>query len=80
MVDECRRIDSAEVRAILGGTKPISDTTLWRLRQLPDFPRPLKITKGRIAWVEAEVRAYANLPQRIKTLPARRRLSMLEAA
>jgi predicted DNA-binding transcriptional regulator AlpA len=38
--------------------------TLWRwMREIPDFPRPVRISPGRVAFYEREIQRY------IKTRP-----------
>jgi prophage regulatory protein len=34
---------------------PLSRTTVWRRIRDGRFPRPLQISPGRVAWVEAEI-------------------------
>ena len=45
-------IDKIAVRHRLGG---ISDSTLWRI---VGFPQPVRVTKGRVMWIESEVDAF----------------------
>jgi prophage regulatory protein len=35
-----------------------SDTTLWRRVRAGDFPRPIRISPGRVAWRESDVEAW----------------------
>ncbi len=34
---------------------PISNATMWRTIAAGDFPKPVRIAKRRVAWVESEV-------------------------
>ena len=43
-----------EVKALAG----LSRTTAWRLQNAGDFPRPVAISPGRVAWRESEVAAW----------------------
>lgn len=37
---------------------PWSDTTLWRRVRAHDFPAPMRISPGRVAWSERAVEAW----------------------
>ena len=39
------------------GDPAISDTTLWRMVKRGELPAPIRISAGRIAWIEPEVDA-----------------------
>ena len=43
-----------EVKALAG----LSRTTAWRLQNAGDFPRPVAISPGRVAWRESDVAAW----------------------
>jgi prophage regulatory protein len=45
---------------------PLSRTTIWRRIRDGRFPRPLQISPGRVAWVEAEILTW--IAQRQRTL------------
>ncbi len=34
---------------------PISSATMWRTIAAGDFPKPVRIAKRRVAWVQAEI-------------------------
>jgi prophage regulatory protein len=36
----------------------LSRTTVWRLMREGDFPKPIPISRGRVAWVEEEISAW----------------------
>jgi prophage regulatory protein len=36
----------------------LSRTTVWRLMRAGDFPKPIPISRGRVAWVEEEISAW----------------------
>jgi len=42
------------VRALTG----VSRTTIWRLRKAGDFPRPVEVSPGRVAWREDDIAAW----------------------
>ena len=37
---------------------PVSRTTRWRMVKRGEFPAPLQISPGRVAWKESDVRAW----------------------
>jgi prophage regulatory protein len=37
---------------------PVSRTTRWRMVQRGEFPPPIHISPGRVAWREADVRRW----------------------
>jgi predicted DNA-binding transcriptional regulator AlpA len=39
---------------------PMSRTTAWRRMREDAFPRPIRISKGRVAWVEDEIVSWIN--------------------
>ena len=39
---------------------PMSRTTAWRRMREDAFPRPVRISKGRVAWVEDEIVSWIN--------------------
>lgn len=51
---EDRLLPWVKVRAIAG----ISRTTAWRLQQTGDFPAPVPVSPGRVAWWESELTAW----------------------
>ena len=46
--------------ASLLGQFPMGRTTLWRIRQRPDFPKPVKLAvfSNKKMWIVAEVEAW----------------------
>ena len=38
----------------------ISRTTAWRLQKVGEFPRPVHISSGRVAWRESDLTAWAS--------------------
>ena len=36
----------------------LSRTTIWRLVRRGEFPKPITVSPGRVAWSEAEVNAW----------------------
>ncbi|MNJ39107.1 Prophage CP4-57 regulatory protein (AlpA) [compost metagenome] len=51
---EDRLLPWVKVRAIAG----ISRTTAWRMQQTGDFPAPVPVSPGRVAWWESELTAW----------------------
>ena len=43
-----------EVAALLG----LSVVTLWRLRRRHDFPKPIRLSPGRIGFLESDIAAW----------------------
>lgn len=43
-----------ELRQLL----PVSRTTIWAWRRRGDFPAPLRLSPGRMAWRASDVRAW----------------------
>jgi prophage regulatory protein len=39
---------------------PLSRTTAWRRMREGAFPRPIRISKGRVAWIEDEIVSWIN--------------------
>jgi predicted DNA-binding transcriptional regulator AlpA len=39
---------------------PFSRTTAWRRMREGAFPRPIRISKGRVAWIEDEIVSWIN--------------------
>jgi len=37
---------------------PVSRATRWRMIEKGSFPKPIRISPGRIAWRESDVRAW----------------------
>jgi prophage regulatory protein len=37
---------------------PFSDTTLWRMERRGEFPRCVRISPGRVGYLESEVEAW----------------------
>ena len=33
----------------------ISDTTLWRMEKRGEIPPPVRLSRGRVMWIEAEI-------------------------
>jgi prophage regulatory protein len=46
-----RLIEWPELRQLI----PLSRSTIWRLVRDGDFPAPIQISRGRVAWLESEV-------------------------
>jgi predicted DNA-binding transcriptional regulator AlpA len=54
-----RGLDIDQLRAKLGGEKPLDPSTIWRrTKNDPDFPRPFYLWNAAPRWVEEEVDAY----------------------
>jgi predicted DNA-binding transcriptional regulator AlpA len=54
-----RGLDIDQVRARLGGEKPLDPSTVWRrTKNDPDFPRPFYLWNAAPRWVEEEVDDY----------------------
>lgn len=51
---EDRLLPWVKVRAIAG----ISRTTAWRMQKTGDFPAPVPVSPGRVAWWESELTAW----------------------
>lgn len=49
-----RLLGWAEVRTLIG----LGRTTAWRLRQAGDFPEPVQLSPGRVAWRAREIAAW----------------------
>jgi predicted DNA-binding transcriptional regulator AlpA len=48
--------------------------TLWRwMKSIPDFPRPIRVSPGRIAFRESEVMAYIETRPRVDQSPHARK-------
>jgi predicted DNA-binding transcriptional regulator AlpA len=45
------------------GDPSISDSTLWRMVQRGELPRPIRISAGRVVWIVSEVET--KIAQRI---------------
>lgn len=58
-----RLLSWAKVRDITG----ISRTTAWRLQKTGEFPLPVRLSSGRVAWPESEVIFWAS--SRIRRSP-----------
>ena len=52
-----RLIPKEVVRDRLGG---IRDATLWRLEKRGDLPKPVKLSPGRVMWIEHEIDALID--------------------
>ena len=55
----------------------LSRTTVWRLQRCGAFPKPLKISPGRIGWLEGDILAWqrarsAEAPTVLPTAPSPR--------
>lgn len=37
---------------------PVSSTTRWRMIKRGEFPEPVRISPGRVAWKETDIRAW----------------------
>ncbi|MBF0246820.1 MAG: AlpA family phage regulatory protein [Alphaproteobacteria bacterium] len=48
----------------------LSRTTLWRLRQSGDFPRPVQITCRRVGWPAGDVEAWIEARSHGERRPA----------
>lgn len=72
-----RLLSWPRVRASLGD---MSRTTAWRLRQTPaaNFPKPIPISPGRIAWRESDVQAWIEA-QAAKVHPTQQTATVLVA-
>ena len=68
---EAEHVREHEVRSFLGGAKPVSRPTLYRLMKQHNFPKPMYFTGSLRVWKMAEVRAWCE---------QRRQHSMSEAA
>ncbi len=51
-----RFMPKREVRTKTG----LSDTTIWREYRAGRFPRPHRLTRNRVGWLESEVRAWMD--------------------
>lgn len=69
---EDRLLPWGRVRDIAG----ISRTTAWRMQQTGDFPMPVPVSPGRVAWWESELTAWKGARGAAKPLapPSRPRL------
>ncbi len=38
----------------------LSSTTVWRLRRAGEFPRPIRLSVGRIGWRRADLEAWLS--------------------
>ncbi len=56
-----RIIPEPQTRERLGG---ISRTTLWRMTRAGIFPRPMRISPGRIGWRESTIEEYLEARER----------------
>ena len=45
-------ISRQQLRTKLGG---VSDTTIWRMQNRGEIPKPILISKGRRMWIEDEI-------------------------
>lgn len=52
-----RLIPKSEVKERLGG---ISDATLWRMEKRGEVPRSIRISRGRVMWIESEIDALID--------------------
>jgi prophage regulatory protein len=41
----------------------LSRTTLWRLARVGDFPAPVRISPGRIAWRRSDLERWIEAPR-----------------
>lgn len=53
--DSVQLLARQRLKEKLGGR--YSDTTLWRMVKRGELPEPIRISRGRIAWIESEVDA-----------------------
>lgn len=69
---EDRLLPWGRVRDIAG----ISRATAWRMQQTGDFPSPVPVSPGRVAWWESELTAWKGARSQAKPLapPMRPRL------
>ncbi|MCH4267316.1 MAG: AlpA family phage regulatory protein [Brevundimonas sp.] len=69
---EDRLLPWGRVRDIAG----ISRATAWRMQQTGDFPSPVPVSPGRVAWWESELTAWKGARNQAKplALPMRPRL------
>lgn len=66
---EDRLLPWDRVRDVAG----ISRTTAWRMQQTGDFPTPVPVSPGRVAWWESELTAWKSARSAAKPLaPASR--------
>lgn len=49
--------------AVVADRIAVSLPTLWRMRRRGDFPQPIKLSPGTVAWKEADIEAW--IAQRI---------------
>ena len=52
--EEVRFLTAQEVDRV----HPVSRATRWRMVRRGEFPAPVQISPGRVAWKEADVRAW----------------------
>jgi predicted DNA-binding transcriptional regulator AlpA len=52
---EIELVSEPKLCALLGN---ISSTTLWRQRRAGNFPKPIRISPGRVAWLKADIIAW----------------------
>lgn len=38
----------------------ISDTTLWRMEKRGEIPLPIRLSRGRVMWIESEIDALID--------------------
>jgi prophage regulatory protein len=58
---------------------PLSRTTIWRAVRNKSFPAPIKISSGRVAWLEADIRDWISNQRRVSCGEARFETSQLES-
>jgi predicted DNA-binding transcriptional regulator AlpA len=63
MSSDLTLLDARAVCQLLG----ISRATLWRLRQLRDFPLPIRLSTRRIAWRRDAIGAWLEARERAGT-------------
>lgn len=60
---DIRLISRAHLKEKLGDPQ-LSNSTLWRMVQRGELPRPIRISAGRVAWIVSEV--DNSIAERIK--------------
>ncbi|RYD62313.1 MAG: AlpA family phage regulatory protein [Verrucomicrobiaceae bacterium] len=58
-----RFLSASHVEEILS----LSRVTVWRMVKAREFPPPIRISRGRVAWLESDVRAWIAAKSEQKT-------------
>ena len=56
MISDFELLDRRAVCSLLGGTKPINVSSLYRGIRMGRYPRPLKVGPGSSRWLASECR------------------------